>query len=167
MLLPQLARYLASVPLLHVCVDDQRLSTLAEQIAFFAPDLEVLRFPAWDCLPYDRVSPSADALARRLSTLTQLLRNSGKPRLVLTTVNAALQRVVTREMIGKTSFTAAPSQRVNSNTLLAFLADNGFSRVGTVVDPATLPCAAAHRYVSPPVRKTPCDLILGERWKHP
>ena len=72
MLLPQLAAHLGSVPLLHVCVDDQRLSTLAEQIAFFAPDLEVLRFPAWDCLPYDRVSPSADTLARRISTLARL-----------------------------------------------------------------------------------------------
>jgi transcription-repair coupling factor (superfamily II helicase) len=30
MLLPQLAWHLASVPALHVCVDDQRLSTLAE-----------------------------------------------------------------------------------------------------------------------------------------
>ena len=78
MLLPLLARHMADVPLLHICVDDQRLSTLAEQVAYFAPDLEVLRFPAWDCLPYDRVSPSADTLARRLSTLTQLNRPTGK-----------------------------------------------------------------------------------------
>ena len=122
MLLPQLARHVANVPLLHICVDDQRLSTLAEQIAYFAPDLEVLRFPAWDCLPYDRVSPSADSLARRLSTLTQLNRPTGKPRLVLSTVNAALQRVVPRETIAKSSFAAAPGNRVKSDTLQAFLA---------------------------------------------
>ena len=156
--MPQLARHLASVPLLHICVDDQRLSTLAEQIAFFAPDLEVLRFPAWDCLPYDRVSPSADALARRLSTLTQLLRKTGKPQLVLTTVNAVLQRVVAREMIGKSSFTAASSQRVNGDTLLAFLADNGFSRVGTVVDPGDFAVRGGIIDIFPPGAENPVRL---------
>ncbi len=158
LLLPQLSQHLAIVPLLHVCVDDQRLSTLAEQIAFFAPDLEVLRFPAWDCLPYDRVSPSADALARRLSTQTQLLRQTGKPRLVLTTVNAALQRVVAREMIGKSSFTAAPGNRVNSDTLQAFLADNGFSRVGTVVDPGDFAVRGGIIDIFPPGADNPVRL---------
>ena len=56
MLLPEIARQLDTHPLIHVALDDQRLAALAEQLAFFAPELEVLRFPAWDCLPYDRVS---------------------------------------------------------------------------------------------------------------
>jgi transcription-repair coupling factor (superfamily II helicase) len=156
MLLPHVARHVANVPLLHICVDDQRLSTLAEQIAYFAPDLEVLRFPAWDCLPYDRVSPSADTLARRLSTLTQLNRQSKKPSLVLATVNAALQRVVPRETIAKSSFSAAPGNRVKSDTLQAFLADNGFSRVGTVVDPGDFAVRGGIIDIFPPDRKIRC-----------
>jgi transcription-repair coupling factor (superfamily II helicase) len=158
MLLPQLAQHLGSLPLLHVCVDDQRLSTLAEQIAFFAPDLEVLRFPAWDCLPYDRVSPSADVLARRISTLTQLNKETVKPRLVLTTVNAALQRVVARGTIGKSSFTAAPGNRVNSDNLQAFLANNGFSRVGTVVDPGDFAVRGGIIDIFPPGAENPVRL---------
>ena len=158
MLLPQLAVHLENVPHLHVCVDDQRLSTLADQLAFFAPDLEVLRYPAWDCLPYDRVSPSADTLARRISTLARLNTNSGKPCLVLSTVNAVLQRVVPRETIGKSSFTAAPSQRVNSDALLAFLAGNGFSRVGTVVDPGDFAVRGGIIDIFPPGAENPVRL---------
>ena len=51
---------------LHVCLDDTRMAALAEIITFFAPDLSVLCFPAWDCLPYDRVSPRPESLARGL-----------------------------------------------------------------------------------------------------
>ena len=158
MLLPQLARHLATVPLLHVCVDDQRLSTLAEQIAFFAPELEVRHFPAWDCLPYDRVSPSADVLARRLSTLAALNKPTGSPRLVLATVNAVLQRVVPRQTIGKSSFTAAPSQRVNSNALTTFLAGNGFTRSSTVVDPGDFAVRGGIIDIYPPGADSPVRL---------
>jgi transcription-repair coupling factor (superfamily II helicase) len=34
-------------------------------LGFAAPDIPVLTLPGWDCLPYDRVSPSADTSARR------------------------------------------------------------------------------------------------------
>jgi transcription-repair coupling factor (superfamily II helicase) len=119
----------------HVCVDDQRLALLVDQIAFFAPDLHILRFPAWDCLPYDRVSPSADILARRVATLANILQHAGQPRLVLTTVNAVLQRVVPREITAASSFVIESGKYLKSERLLSFLARNGFSRVGTVVDP--------------------------------
>ena len=60
MVLPALAGALAPRILVHVARDDQRLAAIAEQIAFFGPAVEILRFPAWDCLPYDRVSPAAE-----------------------------------------------------------------------------------------------------------
>ncbi|MBI3673766.1 MAG: transcription-repair coupling factor [Rhizobiales bacterium] len=104
MLLPEIARVLGNRTLLHVALDDQRLANLADQLAFFAPGLEVLRFPAWDCLPYDRVSPAAEVLARRLATLSQLIVPATGPRLVLTTINAVLQRVMARDMIAGASF---------------------------------------------------------------
>jgi transcription-repair coupling factor (superfamily II helicase) len=158
LLLPEIAQHLGSLPLLHVCVDDQRLATLAEQIAFFAPALEVLRFPAWDCLPYDRVSPSADILARRLSTLSALSKPTGKPRLVLATVNAVLQRVVPRDTIGASTFSAAPSQRVNSDKLTAFLGSNGFTRSSTVVDPGDFAVRGGIIDIYPPGADNPVRL---------
>ena len=133
--LPHLARRTAPQPVLHICLDDQRIATLAEQLAFFDPGIEVLRFPAWDTLPYDRISPTADIISRRLATLASLARGSSMPRIVLTTVNAILQRVIPRSEVVKSSFSAASGKRVDGDQLMAFLSANGYSRTGTVVDP--------------------------------
>src|SRR5437868_10690461 len=57
--------------LLFVARDGQRLAEVQRAIAFFAPAIEVLEFPAWDCLPYDRVSPHTAIVARRMATLSR------------------------------------------------------------------------------------------------
>ena len=77
-----------SGPVLHATRDDSRMARLAEALTFFAPHIEVLRFPAWDCLPYDRVSPNPEIISERIATLARLLDKPSKPQLVLTTVNA-------------------------------------------------------------------------------
>src|SRR5687768_10738509 len=96
LVLADAARLAAPDRLLHVARDDQRLAALAEFLAFFAPDIAVRRFPAWDCLPYDRVSPAPVLVAERLATLARLAEPVAGPVIVLTTVNAALQRTLTR-----------------------------------------------------------------------
>jgi len=133
-LLPQLAQEEPTRGIVFVCRDDSHLATLGDQLNYFGPKLDVIRFPAWDCLPYDRVSPSADILARRLATLAQLEKPSGQPFIVLTTVNAVLQRVLPRTQIANATFLAKPGMRFGLDALQIFLSDNGYSRVGTVVE---------------------------------
>src|SRR5438552_16779138 len=81
--------------LVVVCRDGPRMAQLARSLAFFAPEIEINEFPAWDCLPYDRVSPHAGIAAQRMTTLSRLarLKRRQRPGVVLTSVNAALQRV--------------------------------------------------------------------------
>ena len=97
LVLADLARSIAAkkdapaISLAVICRDGQRMQTLARALAFFGPDLEIMEFPAWDCLPYDRVSPHAGAVAQRMTTLSRLVRTKGRdrPSVLLTTVNAA------------------------------------------------------------------------------
>ena len=83
--------------LIHVALDDSRIANLQDLLQFFAPDVQVAVFPAWDCLPYDRVSPNNEVVAQRLATLTTLIawekEQERYPRLLLTTVNAITQRI--------------------------------------------------------------------------
>ncbi len=122
--------------LVHVALDDVRLSTLAELIGFFAPDVEVIHFPAWDCLPYDRVSPHADIEAQRVAALCRMLEwaDDGlyKPRIVLTTVNSVIQRVMPRDVLRSAQLVAKVGGRVKEQELYAFLAGNGYLRTDTV-----------------------------------
>ena len=97
-------------PILFVARDDKRLARAASLFKFRLPEAEILRFPAWDCLPYDRVSPKADLIATRLATLARLIRPSskGRPRVVVTGINALMQRVPHPDFIRKLSLNSAP-----------------------------------------------------------
>ncbi|HSK38177.1 MAG TPA: transcription-repair coupling factor [Arenibaculum sp.] len=121
----------------HVALDDVRLAKLAEAVAFFAPEVEVVQFPAWDCLPYDRVSPNGEILGRRVDALTRLLAppKAGTPRMVLTTVNAAVQKVPPRSSFAQAAFAARIGDRIDLERLQRYMADNGYTRAQTVREP--------------------------------
>ncbi|MDB5372347.1 MAG: mfd, partial [Belnapia sp.] len=123
------------VPVIHVCRDDARTARLIEGFGFFAPDVEVLRFPAWDCLPYDRVSPNPEIVAERVSTLTRLLEPGSRPRILVTTVNALVQKVPPRAVFQGATLLLKKGGRVNPEVLTAFLEANGYGRSGTVMEP--------------------------------
>ncbi|MGA2895170.1 MAG: transcription-repair coupling factor [Xanthobacteraceae bacterium] len=117
-----------------ICRDGQRMATLSRALGFFAPDIEVLEFPAWDCLPYDRVSPHAGMVAQRMMTLARLARVKGRehPAVLLTSVNAVLQRVPARDLLAKQSLSAAPGNMLSLSGVTAWLELNGFNRASTV-----------------------------------
>lgn len=121
-------------PILHVCRDDARMARMAEALAFFAPEIEVLRFPAWDCLPYDRVSPNPEIVAERVATLTRLAEPAAGPRVVLTTVNALVQKVPPREAFRGATLSLKKGGRIEPQKLAEFLEANGYHRTGTVME---------------------------------
>ncbi len=121
--------------LLVICRDVERMSALERALAFFAPELEVLAFPAWDCLPYDRMSPNAAVSARRMATLAKLARNGAAARpLVLSTVNAVLQRVPPRAFVAASTLSLKAGNAPGMNSVVRFLELNGFARSSTVRD---------------------------------
>ena len=120
---------------LHVARDDARMARLAEALAFTMPEAEVLRFPAWDCLPYDRVSPNPLLVSERIATLARLIDPPKGPRIVLTTVNALVQRVPPRTAFAGASFDLKINGTVQPEKLAAFLEANGYGRAGTVMEP--------------------------------
>ncbi|MDB5625807.1 MAG: transcription-repair coupling factor [Tardiphaga sp.] len=126
-----------AVSLAVVCRDGARMAQLARSLDFFAPDLSVMQFPAWDCQPYDRVSPHGGILAQRLTTLARLsrLKGSEKPLIVLTTINAAVQRVPAREMVASQALSVAPSHIVPMAGIISWLEHNGYNRSSTVREP--------------------------------
>jgi transcription-repair coupling factor (superfamily II helicase) len=128
----------APSPLLFVARDDVRLAAVAEALAFLAPDLTLAAFPAWDCLPYDRVSPRPDVMSRRMATLALLAGtapDTPPARVVLTTVSALLQRVIPPATLTEASLTLAVGQPIDRDELVAFLARGGYQRVDTVTEP--------------------------------
>ena len=123
-----------AISLAVVCRDGARMAAASRALSFFAPDIKVLEFPAWDCLPYDRVSPHPAVVAQRVMTLARLARVTGRehPAVLLTTVNAVLQRVPERAVIAKQSLSVAPGNVAPMANIIQWLELNGFNRAATV-----------------------------------
>ncbi|MDE0810912.1 MAG: DEAD/DEAH box helicase, partial [Alphaproteobacteria bacterium] len=116
-----------------MCRDDSRLDTLERCLGFFAPELTIFKLPAWDCLPYDRVSPNGEIVSQRLEALARLSEaGEDDDFILLTTVNAVLQRLPPRAFFEGSSLTLKVGASHPIDTLLAFLASNGYGRTGTV-----------------------------------
>ena len=68
-----------------IAADEAAMRALADTVPVFAPEVEVLTLPAWDCLPYDRASPALRVMAERLATLQALQSNRKAPQLLIVT----------------------------------------------------------------------------------
>src|SRR5580704_4691505 len=113
-----------------VARDGSRAGAFEAAMAFFAPEMEILRLPAWDCLPYDRIGPSAGVSAERLATLTRLARGDWgkKPALLLTQSAALLQRLPPKAAVLAAGYAAQVGADVDLSILERYFAINGYHR---------------------------------------
>jgi transcription-repair coupling factor (superfamily II helicase) len=150
-------------PVLFVTSEEPQAEALAAAVSFFAPGLRLLAFPAWDCLPYDRVSPKPDIESARLATLAALAKGIDGPALIVTSVPAILQRMPPRAAIAQASFSARAGEEVDREALVAFLAGNGYARAGTVRDPGDFALRGGIVDLWPPGTEEPLRLdFFGE-----
>jgi transcription-repair coupling factor (superfamily II helicase) len=117
-----------------IAADDAAMRAVSDAAAWFAPDIEILQFPAWDCLPYDRASPSLRVTSERMAALAALQAKSGKSQLLVTTVNAVTQRTLTPFRLRALTARLAPGERIDRDALTALLSANGYIRSETVAD---------------------------------
>ncbi|MXQ07233.1 transcription-repair coupling factor [Alphaproteobacteria bacterium GH1-50] len=150
----------AGGPVMHIARDDKRLAAMRDALAFFAPSLPVVTFPAWDCLPYDRVSPNADISAARMATLAGLVHGMPRRFVLLTTLNAATQRVPARETLREAAFTARVGDRIDEAGLRAFLVRMGFTQSPTVAEPGDYAIRGGIIDIYPPGEGGPVRLDL-------
>lgn len=130
--LAEIATRMQGKPLIHVALDDLRAALLADAIGFFAPEIEILPFPGWDCLPYDRISPHTDIISQRVATLSRLQQPFTRPAILLTTVNAIVQKTLPPEVLRQATLNAAVGDELPVRRLREFLATNGYVSAGTV-----------------------------------
>ncbi|TMV13630.1 transcription-repair coupling factor [Arenibacterium halophilum] len=158
LILNEVAR--SGAPVLHVARDDKRMAAMRAALAFFAPEMPVLTFPGWDCLPYDRVSPNADISAARMATLAALVHQMPAQFVLLTTLNAATQRVPAREVLREAAFSARVGDRIDEAGLRAFLVRMGFSQSPTVMEPGDYAVRGGIIDIYPPGEGGPVRLDL-------
>ena len=147
-------------PVIHVARDDKRLAAMQAALRFYAPEMPVITFPAWDCLPYDRVSPNADISATRMATLAGLVHGMPDRFVLLTTISAAMQRLPARDVLREAAFSARVGGRLDEAALRNFLVRMGFSQAPTVMEPGDYAIRGGIIDIYPPGEGGPVRLDL-------
>ncbi|ATG39502.1 transcription-repair coupling factor [Phaeobacter piscinae] len=150
----------SDAPVVHVARDDKRMEATRAALAFFAPDMPVISFPGWDCLPYDRVSPNADIAAARMATLAALVHQMPGQFVLLTTLNAATQRVPARQVLKDAAFVAEVDRRIDEEALRSYLTRMGFTKSPTVMEPGDFAVRGGIIDIFPPGQSGPVRLDL-------
>lgn len=163
LVLSEIARTSGGQDILHVARDGQRLERLQDGLRFFSPERDVLVFPGWDCLPYDRLSPHPDIVAERLDTLVRLAapRKPGTlARVIIASAGAALQRVPPRSLYAEAATVLRKGQTVDVGSLTKFLGENGYGRADTVMEPGEFAIRGGLVDLFPPGTPEPLRLDL-------
>ena len=132
--LSEIAKASPGKDILIITLDDTRMQALAESLQFFAPDIPVLTLPAWDCLPYDRVSPNGSIVSERIETLSALVA-PGQGRIIITTITSSLQRIPTKAALQGAVFHAKVGDKISRDALTHYLIHNGYLRSGSANEP--------------------------------
>ncbi len=121
---------------LCILSDGVSLRQAYNTLRFIAPDIDVLVFPAWDSVPYDRVSPNANILSQRIDTLAKLVLESAgkKHRLVLTSIGAAIQKLPPKKIFLNTRKALQVGGKLNFDEFLHYVTINGYTRVEQVME---------------------------------
>lgn len=124
--------------ILSLTAREQTAQVRAEQLRYLAPHAKIMHFPAWDCLPYDRISPSLDIMTDRMTALEALLSQDDCPHVLVASVPAILQFLPPRTSFQDKAFTLNVGENFNRETLLESIIRLGYQRTTTVYEAGEL-----------------------------
>lgn len=122
--------------ILYLVQDDVRLHFIEEVLRFIAPSLEILPFPAWDTVPYDRVAPASDIEGIRIETLSRLAIKPApdKRQIILAPVAAVMQKVPEPAFFATRSLAVGEGDTLSFDKLKSYLVANGYNHTNTVME---------------------------------
>ena len=117
--------------ILIIARDLKRYQQLKDGLEFFL-NKDVLFYPQWDCVPYDRISPNKLITSKRLETLSRLSNEKDKSRIILTTIQASCQRTLSLDEVKNKFISLKPGEVIDINNLVNFFVSNGYEKTPTV-----------------------------------
>ena len=145
--------------LVYIARDASAAIAIRDMLAFFAPDITTLYLPAWDCLPYDRLSPQVAVMSERMATLAQLPLLDGQAHILITTISAAAQRLPARDKLAGLSLAMKPGNVIDVDAAMVMRAAQ------LLWSRAIMPCAAAlSTFMRRAVIRRCVSIYLATRW---
>jgi transcription-repair coupling factor (superfamily II helicase) len=122
-----MARLLERHPLVVATPTAADTEHLAQDLRAFLGDTEVETFPAWETLPFERISPSIETMGRRLRAMWRLRNPERMPRVLVAPVKALVQRLGPH-VEDVEPVVVSPGDRLDSDRLVSRLVAAGYRR---------------------------------------
>lgn len=119
--------------ILYIADSEDEALDIASQSSFFLKSENVIHIPSWDCLPYDRTSPSSEVLSNKIRSLYNI-RNADSKKLIIASANAFMQKTMPKEKLEKAVIKLEIGSNINQERLIRYLVDNSYRRVATSAD---------------------------------
>ena len=85
------------ISIVYVVKNEDKLYKTTQLIDELYSDINYVTIPAWDCLPYDNLSPGTRVTGERINSFLKILDKNNPVRLVLITVSALIQKNIPLE----------------------------------------------------------------------
>ncbi len=149
-------------PLCYVAVSEGAAANIASAIAALFPKIQFIILPPWDCLPYDRVPPSRHCMGRRMDALRIWNTPSETPRLLLTSLDAALQRIPPASVIADGQLELVVGKPFDRAAFMEFIRQTGYVEEGVADDPGELAVRDGVIDIYPAGAPGPMRIVLSE-----
>ncbi|PZQ59963.1 MAG: DEAD/DEAH box helicase [Phenylobacterium zucineum] len=144
-----------------VASSERRAEEIGRALRRFGPDLDVLVLPAWDCLPFDRASPSRDVMGRRMAVLAALARPADRPRILISPVEALLQRTPPRRVLNDAFLELETGRRIERERLADFARRTGYVVDDRIDEPGEIAVLGEVVDIYPPGADAPVRVVFG------
>ena len=118
----------------YIGKDEREIINIKKKLKWLLPKQKILLFKAWDQIPYDNISPSKEVQTSRLETLYYLNTKTDEKIIILTTINAIIQKIIPKYELKKNYIKISKSSKLKIDELLSLLIKLGYERVSIVRD---------------------------------
>ncbi len=124
----------SDISLVYIGKDEREILNIKNKLSWLLPDITVLLYKAWDQIPYDNISPSKEIQTSRLDTLFHLSSKNQSKIIILTTLNAIIQKTLPKNEIIKNFITISKKSKIKIDKILLLLIKLGYERNSLVRD---------------------------------
>ena len=141
--------------ILIILRDDVRLSRFSQSLRIITNNIDIIEFPAWDCLPFDKNSPNQKLVGKRVRALSSLANPNSKKTIILSTIGSVIQKIPNQDFIKNSSKSIQSGQNISQRELINFFENNGYMRTNTVREDSEYSFRGSILDVYPPGEKHP------------
>jgi transcription-repair coupling factor (superfamily II helicase) len=99
------------------------------------PSAPIIFLPAWDCLPYDRVPPSREAMGRRMDALRDWTLSGRRKGILITSLEVLLQRIPPLAVVAEAMHELTVGSSFDTDAFREFVERTGYIVDGVVDEP--------------------------------